>query len=1734
VAGTAWTFADDGAGLLASRYVYARPQRDTALTSFTVTFSSASVATPHQLVTLSTPVTPSTSSTNPAPAPATSAEDGVWAGFLTLTNGGATPPGIAPFAIPVMVWKKGTTYLFFDRTRALSPTGKIRVAGKVGGTAVDYPAVSFHWLGEPVSGAQVSGGIVATAALSELAFDVAEQALKGKLSVSLPTATSSLIYSFAFGRQDALSSKACATSADCPRDEACDSVLLVCAPGPQWQAATPGSTANTLIHEQKGRWVSAVSGGASAPKFAANGLFSTPRGWRKLLRLGQLTFGEQPSPTGMAESALCYDSLDSQGLGPTDEQCIYAEQEPRLNTKGFGRSLQEVSGDLLCTDGRPPLGFGIFSSRDQAGMAGPGAMARTCLDELALEPPSVDSSLPVLDQGRKLMAASGGGCVSLPRLLTALVNLPATRDYYQGVRPGGAGDYWGAQDQRLYSRLLQQWLELHSFLATAGPEEDEITKVLSSSASSSTSSSALPSPSDTFRESLLGQLESGWALLLEPATLARLLALPPSVLRRPDYRQRGPVAYWTFDKEDLIDSPRAVRDVAGDNHVLLADGWISPEETAGRGGILLGQTYLGSPITPRFKQSAPQVPPLNGELSISFWLRVDDIVPAQSGAYLFTNTDGATSAIEVSAYVDAAGQVAFYVKDKRVSDASPTRVDWPYRASKGQLLHVTITRVIKGLTACDPGTEYVLYVNGAAQKPGTVGGAQQPNSIGQLGPWFINTRDDATTGATISGLLDDLAIWDRTLEAAEIATLYKLGRNGEDNPALQVPIRVPTSANHEQPVGLPVKLLETMSAHLRYVQSYVKDSSLKSYAETLEGGEPLERSRALDALGRAMRFSYLIETLATQMHDRAPSVACSDNSHCAAYAATCHATTSLCVLANGQNVQISIPWEDRYAGAKAELASVRSQLLAEGLALRTGENPLGIDEDDLPLFFGDPQGTNSRFFASSDYLLSTWAAPAVAGAQAALDAARSAWLEQRNGRIQDQMSRDEADRRVEQLQAQYGNTIVQYCGLQDLDSRDALEAFDPETGYLTPDGCYIDEQRPECTLSASLPADGLEEAEVQFGLCTIDAMHRVALERTKCGLWKYTGKGRGRRRVKETALVECSDPAANPWHSVAQEPLGLVANYRQAYPDGEFIYFRDTGKGMLVAELYRLKNIADLETILQGKAGTRSPSYAVETCMTNLGIKDTPLPNISKARPKRLEINACLRGELGKAALVVTGAQQDVQIAIDRWEQVQHTYGNALKHCRQKGAGLKGIEDLDKAFNDHMTSLIEAKREAETVLGMLATASELVSTASRAIATGGVSLGTDAMSGSSPAGTLLQHHFKQELINISADMELAKLNYQSQLLVQQNWLTLQDCFYEADRLRLEIDPAASQITRSLTDAAIAMVNIRNLKREISQKVIEGQAAVEREKGRTVPSLAHHHWLSEKVDRYRREFDWSQRLTFLAMRAVEFEFQQSLPLRGKILAAVNAADLSSVILQLQQEQAGRSINRRRPEETSLVLSVRDDILRLEDRSTAQFGERKWSPSRRFRERLMSQLNAVYDDKGRYLGQGLSVTLSEMGELRLRCAERLWRATATIQGDFLDVNQPHAPLVLMKQNTFESQWCAGHGEKGTHQVASIRPSAQLFRGEEHAGNQEDTKGHTSALLYPYFNVRRSDFYREEYRQGGSEELAGRGLYGNYVLLFPYDGLLEPDVDFPIDSVEDILVRFDILSIDNVPSL
>ena len=114
---------------------------------------------------------------------------------------------------------------------------------------------------------------------------------------------------------------------------------------------------------------------------------------------------------------------------------------------------------------------------------------------------------------------------------------------------------------------------------------------------------------------------------------------------------------------------------------------------------------------------------------------------------------------------------------------------------------------------------------------------------------------------------------------------------------------------------------------------------------------------------------------------------------------------------------------------------------------------------DVPLFFGDVLGTNSRFFASSDFILTQVAAPAVAEAGALynhrLRDNLTRWMQQ--GYVEDQASTSEAHR-VAEIQAHFGREISALCGLAHIPDQDVVRQS--LAGHLDLEQCHINSEAP--------------------------------------------------------------------------------------------------------------------------------------------------------------------------------------------------------------------------------------------------------------------------------------------------------------------------------------------------------------------------------------------------------------------------------------------------------------------------------------------------------------------------------------------------------------------------------------------------------------------------------------------------------------------------------------------------
>jgi hypothetical protein len=1033
-----------------------------------------------------------------------------------------------------------------------------------------------------------------------------------------------------------------------------------------------------------------------------------------------------------------------------------------------------------------------------------------------------------------------------------------------------------------------------------------------------------------------------------------------------------------------------------------------------------------------------------------------------------------------------------------------------------------------------------------------------------------------------------------------------------------VPKPLEEVGDHEQSVGLPTTMLNTMAAHLAIANRVTEQAVMETYAQ---GGSAMLRQKAVNKAGRALRLALWVESMAQTIY--ADLVA---NNNCK----TC----------------LSQRWKDRWSGAKGEFQVARDRLLTSLATLQSGGNPLGLRDDDVPLFFGDVGGTNSRYFAASDYLLDGWAAPAVTAAQGSLSAAREAWISRRNSEVQDLDAQANRERILEQISMTYGERIIDNCGPitvgHQLNSSEVLDEWAHENIDL--DLCHID---PKCfgtddvnntAIRHNIQAQMSDEA-AKSHLCKLDYMAKLQSFQTceplfqdlppqfafmndlfqKCAtsiqslrpkraeelepgatdIACFFGSsapplpkcpaGNGvpcytvcDKKVNITNCTFCNqNPAACPdgcpavyicnpedrsgcnndqclftrtWEKYTKYPNGTIEGGTHSggvlidtpdellvpltkFEDNPWLEVKvDVGPGadqrkwvytkrkkvrtaeyckIPVDYLYGFYPESWIrEDVTSGGFGA-AWAAATETCSSGSLIKfNQQNPDLSGPRypfsnvplPMPTLDPKCFSGKMGVAQLAIQEANLKLRETTEIINAKKGSMEDTFESC------VKLAKDVQKA--EAARNKWKAWKIAVAVVAVVAAAALTVVTAG-AGAPALVLVGAAVASGAGAAAAQARAHMDDNI----AEMEALLGHNQA---TQACWLS------HRDQLR-GLSDAATQVELAYNEIDMSKANLTKMQRDNLQSVMDGRAKLDAERGRKYGSYAHDYWFDEKVERFKKDLEWSRRLTYLAMEAVEYEFQQSLPFRHDILTATNPNALADVVRGLKQEQGSRSINRRRPEESSVVLSLRDDVLKVADRSDiTDFGERAWTPAQRFSGQLENSAFAYFGKDGTYMGQAVPFILGPEGVLETRCGERLWRVTATVQGDGLSEASPNTSLLLLKRNTFSSQWCSdGDVSRPAMQSASIYPSAQLFRSGA-SGGAGESSDFTPALMTPWFNIRRTDFYKDTFRDGSSEELAGRGLYGDYVLLFPKQML---DQGFPIEKVEDVLLRIDYLSVDNL---
>ncbi|MFO0745424.1 MAG: hypothetical protein U1F43_07095 [Myxococcota bacterium] len=328
---------------------------------------------------------------------------------------------------------------------------------------------------------------------------------------------------------------------------------------------------------------------------------------------------------------------------------------------------------------------------------------------------------------------------------------------------------------------------------------------------------------------------------------------------------------------------------------------------------------------------------------------------------------------------------------------------------------------------------------------------------------------------------------------------------------------------------------------------------------------------------------------------------------------------------------------------------------------------------------------------------------------------------------------------------------------------------------------------------------------------------------------------------------------------------------------------------------------------------------------------------------------------------------------------------------------------------------------------------------------------------------------------------------------------------------------------------------------------EGHAAVAMEEARLERSLPSQFALSEAAELFTSRMAYAQRVTYLAVRAAEYEFQTSLQATQQVLAATRPDQLESALQSVVAFVAANRVAGAAPGSLHAVLSLRQHLLQLGDRSGDGPGQLALTDIERFRLLLTSSSQSIYGADGAYLGQLIPFALSPLGKLGRGlsqgvpiladndCAERVWSVNAAVigQGVFDGNASSFTRLDLLKMNTFYSQWCAGAPDQSDFQVASVRPEVNLFFDAADPNrtpvDASVAAPYTRGRMQPYLNISRAEFEKEDYSQGATTELAGRGLYGDYALFIPAGALsVGGSEGLRLDKIDDILLRLDYVSV------
>lgn len=831
------------------------------------------------------------------------------------------------------------------------------------------------------------------------------------------------------------------------------------------------------------------------------------------------------------------------------------------------------------------------------------------------------------------------------------------------------------------------------------------------------------------------------------------------------------------------------------------------------------------------------------------------------------------------------------------------------------------------------------------------------------------------------------------------------------------------------------------------------------------GGADLTES--LDLAGDAVRLGYLVLSTAQGMRQRV------------------------------EDISWNKAWEAAQQRAARALVNLRARVaLADG-----GGNPLGIDDVDLPTSFKDAQSAKARFSAASDYLLNAPNVGAFDRADKAKDDeddARKAWQDAQLSSVANHKQQSLEAKQEGAILVRYGEVIISMCGFED---ELALTVLDADDDKLDPDTCFLrKDDNPACVYNEEEFSSRLTSADVGYQLCFANQLRKRLGDNVTTGdpnlddlidgefgdLMDQADQGFGVRLASEIPSVKYAvklNEFGGEDHPFYVD-LGSLNEFEAQVGDGTPPEYLEDARDFCEA---RRAGQEDLR-----------PSLPPDSCVIT---DDCPVGYLCEGggcivdmSENPLDSPDCYRGTMGELALTVRSSA----IAVDkaRAEMAEHTeaYDIAMKSCLIREAGNDAIEQELANHNEAMEVLNQANGVASGI---------------------GAALSGD-IGGAFGAVT--------ETMEASLEAQ-----HEEVTLALQNQTDIEVCRNDAELHLVGIKSSSLAIKEAGIDLSRSLLEMRNAKATLAGTIADARAAKSLAERLRVSPFVHDFWLDDKVKDYHRRMKLARRSAYLAVRAVEYEYQLSLGnQRQAILEAKNVSELEEALDDLVDYSASLSINGTAPDENFEIVSLRNQVFRLLDGQGGGPGTKAMSAADRFRARLSSAEFAVYDN-GEYRGQRIPFAIAPGSEFFVgdACAERVW----SVSLNFVGGGKTTEPVQLLKRNTFYSQWCQSSGKEDEFQNASVRPTRNLFMAPddlaELAGGfaSNETEAYSKASLQ-VADIDVDTFEGPNPPAGNSEVLATRGLWGDYAIFIPVEAM---DLDgrgkgLRLHEMDDILVRLD----------